>query len=147
MSDLSLFENSGPKLPIAKFEKEGDLHQGTITKLSEVQEKSFVPGNPGAGQLKFWPPQGGAPVLFNSINQAIMHLYKPVMQLVVELDNEKVVFAGGKILKELRAALKAVGKTAPELGAQIGFKLHKLEENGTANPTKNYQVKYVPPTQ
>jgi hypothetical protein len=140
VTDLSLFANDGPKLPIAKFEKEGDVHQGVITGLKEVQEKDFK-----TKQLKFWPPQGGAPVLANTIADHLFHLYKPVMQLVVELDNEKAVFMNGKMLPELRKALKAIGRSAPEVGGTVGVQLSKLEENDTANPTKIFQVKYVPP--
>jgi len=130
----------GASLPALKFNKVGDTHEGEVTGVSEVQETDFA-----TKQKKFWHPTNGSVVLGDKIPLEQLHLFKPVIQWAIELDNRGVVWAKGNLLKETKAAIKAAGENSIRIGSRWAGRLSELKDTGKGQPAKLHQVKYVAP--
>lgn len=131
------------KLPKGKLEVEGDIVQGTITAAKQVQQKDVK-----SKELKFWAPKGvgdGRPVGLSKIPAGQSHLYRPVMDIVIELDNAVSVYMSADLLKKTEQAVKDAGETMLRVGAQIGIKLIELRDTGAPSKKKFHEVKYVAP--
>jgi len=136
----SIAVDGGNSLPAAKFTAVGEVHQGVITGVSEVQETDFA-----TKQKKFWHPTNGSVVLGDKIALEQLHLFKPVIQWAIELDNRVVVWAKGNLMAETKKAIKAAGETSIRVGGQWAGKLVELKDTGKGQPAKIHQVKYVAP--
>lgn len=142
MSDQSsIFGDFGPKLPNVTLKNDGDIVQGVVTAVKAVQQKEFIKGKPGAGQPIFWVPGEPKPRPVKTEDGPLLAagLIKPVMQLVIEFNSEKNVWAANKLLKKIVATVKAAGGTEVEIGSRMGIRV------GIVNDEINYDVKYEKP--
>jgi hypothetical protein len=142
MSDQSsIFGDSGPKLPSAKLKDDGDIVQGVVTRVGTVQQKEFIKGKPGAGQKLFWVPGEDRPRPVTQADAPMLStgLIKPVMQLVIDVNEQQTVWAANRLLKKIVSTVKAAGGSEVEVGAKIGIRVSRV------NSETEYDVKYVRP--
>jgi hypothetical protein len=141
--NAGLFATQGA--PYAPFLHPGDVYQGVVTNIGQVQGKKFKPkGYTGPDELEVWPD--GKPKMV-AIVTVQTNLRDPE---IPEDDGQRSIWIKGKSMNDtVRAAIKAAG--ASKVGIQIGgwFSMaftHETPNDPGMNPTKHYMVEYRPPT-
>jgi hypothetical protein len=134
------------KLPKGELNKVGDVVQGVITSVKQIQQTDI-----NTKQPKWWAPKVMGftkPVGSDEYLKAAPHLqaeFRPVMDLILELDNAVSVYAANDLLSKIKKATQEVADGVIAVGGQIGIRLDELVPSGKGNPRKVHSVKYVPP--
>lgn len=136
MTDAStlIMGSGGP--PPFKFDEVGRTIKGRIVALDQNQQRDFVTGEP-----KVW--KDGNPVM-----QAIVTLDTGETDDDIEDDDGlRRIFVASKAMREaIRDAIRAAGRTAPEIGGTLTVKHTGLgEAERGMNAPKLYKAKYEAP--
>ena len=147
---IELLGGDRPKLPTYKFNKVGDVLQGTITHAEVRNDKDY-----DSDQNRYWVD--GKPVhedKLTPIQQAkvISGEIPPVIQLLLDLETtegELRYYVKGRALSAARKALQDAGVRGVEVGGVIGIKYTAdiPPKNPKHKPTRDFEIKYVPPVE
>jgi len=134
------------RLPKGELNKVGDVVQGVISKVAQVQQKDMK-----TKELKWWAPKilgFKTPVGSDEYRKAAPHLqaeFRPVMDLILELDNAVSVYCGNDLRQKVTDAVREAANGVIKVGGQIGIRLDELRPSDFGSPKKIHSVKYVPP--
>jgi len=144
MSDTSVSIDQSAdfvRLPKLELNKVGDVAQHYISKVKEVHQK-----DPFTKIPKYWAPKYAGktrPVGQNEIPAGKEHEYRPVMDIVLELDDAFSQYCTADLLKKLKAAAAEVGNSI-DVGALVAIRLDELIPT-QGQPRKIFSVKYAAP--
>jgi len=142
MTDSVSLGGQFEKLPKIELTKVGDFVDHYISAVKEVQQK-----DPVSKIAKFWAPKymgKNRPVGQDEMVPGKESEYRPVMDIVLELDEKFSAYCTGDLLKKLKAAAGEVGNSI-DVGARVGIRLDDLIQGPVGSPKKIHTVKYVPP--
>lgn len=123
----------GDSAPYVKFNNIGDSVTGKVVKATPRQAVDFKTGEP-----KFF--KNGDPIM-----ELVITLKTDLRDPSIDDDDgTRVLYAGNRMLKAIKAAVREHGKGTKIVGGTLAVVHNDTEDSGGAFPTKLYEASFKP---
>lgn len=130
----------GGGAPSWKFAEPGTIHVGTIAEPPKaVQEREYIPDNPGGGEPKFFP--SGDPIM--GVHVVLQTDERDAS--IEDDDGRRTFYCEGRYIKEaVRNAVRNAGASGLEVGGKLTVQFTHREDPMDKRSRKFWQVDYQP---